>query len=57
VGVRILLDVLNATTQLYLTQRDLKQARYAVLLSGLRLKATTAALTDEDVAAVNALLQ
>lgn len=57
VGVRILLDVLNATTQLYLTQRDLKQARYAVLLSGLRLKATTAALTDEDVAGVNALLQ
>lgn len=57
VGVRILLDVLNATTLLYSTQRDLKQARYNVLLSGLRLKATTAALGEEDLASVNALLQ
>ncbi|MEG0822248.1 MAG: TolC family outer membrane protein [Burkholderiaceae bacterium] len=57
VGVRILLDVLNATTQLYATQRDLKQARYSVLLSGLKLKATTASLADTDLTAVNALLQ
>lgn len=57
VGVRILLDVLNATTQLYATQRDLKQARYNVLVSGLKLKATTAALGEEDLAKVNALLQ
>ncbi len=57
VGVRILLDVLNATTQLYATQRDLKQARYNVLLSGLRLKATTASLADTDLAAVNTLLK
>ena len=38
VGVRIQLDVLNATTQLVSTQRDLKQARYNFLLSGLGLK-------------------
>jgi len=57
VGVRILLDVLNATTQLYQTQRDLKQARYNVLLNGLRLKATTASLSEPDLAAVNGLLQ
>ena len=56
VGVRILLDVLNATTQLVQTQRDLKRARYDFLLAALRLKASTAALTDEDVAGVNALL-
>ena len=56
VGVRIQLDVLNATTQLVQTQRDLKRARYDFLLSALRLKASTAALGDEDLAAVNALL-
>jgi outer membrane protein len=56
VGVRILLDVLNATTQLVQTQRDLKRARYDFLLAGLRLKAATGALTDEDVAGISGLL-
>jgi outer membrane protein len=56
VGVRILLDVLNATTQLVGTQRDLKQARYTFLLSGLNLKASAGALTEDDLRAVNALL-
>ena len=56
VGVRILLDVLNAQTQLLQTQRDLKRARYDFLLAALRLKASTGALTDEDVIGVNALL-
>jgi len=56
VGVRIQLDVLNATTQLIATQRDLKRARYAFLLSGLNLKASVGALTEEDLRAVNALL-
>ena len=41
VGVRILLDVLNATTQLVQTQRDLKRARYDFLLAALRLKASS----------------
>ena len=49
--------MLNATTQLVQTQRDLKRARYDFLLAALRLKASTAALTDEDVAGVNALLE
>jgi outer membrane protein len=57
VGVRIQLDVLNATTQLVQTQRDLKRARYDFLLSALRLKASSGALGEEDVAAVNALLE
>ncbi|HTN49404.1 MAG TPA: TolC family outer membrane protein [Burkholderiaceae bacterium] len=56
VGVRILLDVLNATTQLVQTQRDLKRARYDFLLAAMRLKASNGSLTDEDVAAVNRLL-
>ncbi len=56
VGVRIQLDVLNATTQLVSTQRDLKQARYNFLLSGLSLKASTGALVEDDLRAINALL-
>ena len=56
VGVRIQLDVLNATTQLVQTQRDLKRARYDVLLAGLRLKSAAGTLGDTDIAAVNALL-
>jgi outer membrane protein len=56
VGVRILLDVLNAQTQLLQTQRDLKRARYDFLLAALRLKASSGSLTDEDVIGVNALL-
>jgi outer membrane protein len=56
VGVRILLDVLNATTQLVSTQRDLKRARYDFLLSGLGLKAAVGALSEDDLKAVNALL-
>jgi outer membrane protein len=56
VGVRILLDVLNATTQLVQTQRDLKRARYDFLLAALRLKASSAALTEDDIAGINALL-
>jgi len=55
-GVRIQLDVLNATTQLVQTQRDLKRARYDFLLSALQLKAAAATLTEEDVVAMNGLL-
>lgn len=56
VGVRINLDVLNATTQLFNTQRDLKKARYDFLVNGLRLKSAVGALDDKDVEALNALL-
>ena len=56
VGVRIQLDVLNATTQLVQTQRDLKRARYDFLLSALRLKAATGTLGEDDLRGVNALL-
>lgn len=56
VGVRIALDVLNATTQLFTTQRDLKKARYDFLLNGLRLKSAAGELDDPDVQAINGLL-
>jgi outer membrane protein len=56
VGVRINIDVLNAENQLYVTRRDLAKAELDTLLSQLRLKAATAALGEEDVMAVNALL-
>jgi outer membrane protein len=57
VGVRINLEVLNATTQLYLTQRDLKKSRYDFLVFGMRLKSAVGALEDKDVEAINALLE
>lgn len=56
VGVRINLDVLNANTQLYTTQRDLKKARYDFLVSGLRLKSAAGSLDDRDVESINVLL-
>jgi outer membrane protein len=56
VGVRINIDVLNAQQQLYTTQRDLAKARYDTIVNSFRLKAATGSLTEEDVAAVNALL-
>ena len=56
VGVRVNLDVLNAQTQLFTTQRDLSKARYDVLLAGLRLRQAAGTLQPADVSAVNALL-
>ncbi|QPF74491.1 TolC family outer membrane protein [Roseateles sp. DAIF2] len=56
VGVRVNLDVLNAQTQLYTTQRDLAKARYDTVLTGLRLRQASGQLKPEDVAAVNQLL-
>ncbi|MFG6448212.1 TolC family outer membrane protein [Roseateles sp. BYS180W] len=56
VGVRVNLDVLNAQTQLYTTQRDLARARYDVLLNALKLRQAAGALTAEHVAALNELL-
>lgn len=56
VGVRINLDVLNATTQLFATQRDLKKARYDFLVNGLRLESSVGALDERDIQALNTLL-
>lgn len=56
VGVRTAADVLNAQQQVYNAKRDLAQARYAYLLSDLRLKAAIGRLGEADLQAVDALL-
>jgi len=56
VGVRINIDVLNAQQQLYVTQRDLAQARYNTLLNSLRLKSAAGILQEEDLIQINTLL-
>jgi outer membrane protein len=57
VGIRINIDVLNAQQQLYSTKRDLAKARYDTLMNGLRLKAAAGTLTENDLVAINVLLQ
>jgi len=56
VGVRINIDVLNAQQQLFSTMRDLSKARYDTLLNGLKLKAASGTLAEEDLEVVNRLL-
>jgi outer membrane protein len=56
VGVRVNLDVLNAQTQLFQTQRDLARARYDVIVGGLRLRQASGQLSANDLTAVNQLL-
>jgi len=57
VGVRINIDVLNAQSQLADAIQQLSRARYDTLLAQLRLKAAVGALGEEDVLAINALLE
>ena len=56
VGVRVNLDVLNAQTQLFTTQRDLARARYDVLVNTLRLRQASGQLAPLDIDQVNRLL-
>lgn len=56
VGIRINIDVLNAQQQLTTTQQNLSKARYNTLLNGLKLKAATGSLTEQDIDTVNELL-
>lgn len=48
-GVRINLDLLNARQQLFTSQRDLAQARYAFLLAQLRVKSAVGGLDVDEV--------
>ncbi len=57
VGERINIDVLNAQQQLFSTRRDLAKARLETLSAQLRLKATAGSLNQEDVAAINGMLE
>jgi len=53
-GVRINLDLLNAQQQLYISQRDLAQARYQYLLGLLRMRSAAGTLDDSAVREVAA---
>jgi outer membrane protein len=57
VGTLINLDVLIALDALFTTRATLYKARYDTILNALKLKGQAAALTDQDLVAVNALLQ
>lgn len=56
VGVRINIDVLNAQSQLYDTRQKLVKSRLDTLAALLKLKAAAGTLTDDDLQAINALL-
>lgn len=56
VGVRVNLDVLNAQTQLYSTQRDLAKARHDVLVASLKLRQASGTLAPADVDNVDKLI-
>ena len=55
-GVRINLDVLNAQQQLYAALRDLARARYDTVMAGLRLRAASGVLSEQDLQTINMLL-
>lgn len=56
VGVRINLDVLNAQSQLFQSQKDLTHARYQLLLGLLQLRQAAGNLRMQDVHTINAVL-
>ncbi|CAN5494096.1 TolC family outer membrane protein [soil metagenome] len=56
VGLRVNIDVLNAQQQLFQARRDLAQARYNTLMSGLRLKQASGQLDEPDLLQLDALL-
>jgi outer membrane protein len=56
VGVRINIDVLNAQTQLYDTTQKLARARLDTLAALLKLKVAAGILGEDDVSAINTML-
>ena len=56
VGVRTVIDILNAQQQLSQTRRDLAQAKYNFILSLLRLKAASGQLSEQDITLINGWL-
>jgi outer membrane protein len=56
VGVKVNLDVLNAESQLYDTQRDAAGARYQYLVAQLKLRQAAGNLTNNDLLPIDALL-
>ncbi|KFA59726.1 outer membrane channel protein TolC [Gilliamella sp. Choc4-2] len=56
VGTRTIVDVLNATTQLYSSKRNLSDAKYNYLTSLLQLKYAVGTLTADDLVTLNNML-
>jgi outer membrane protein len=57
VGTLINIDVLIALDSVINTRSQLQQARYNTILNAIKLKAHAAALTDQDLIAINTLLR
>ena len=57
VGTRTTVDVLNARTLLYGSQRNHAQSRYDYILNSLRLKLAAGTLVQDDLRQVNGWLQ
>lgn len=57
VGVRLSIDVLNAQAQAFTARRDLTRVVVDTVLAQLSLKAAAGSLGENDVQAVNALLE
>lgn len=57
VGTRTIIDVLNATRDLYLAQRNYSVSRYDYILNYLRLKQAAGEIDEQNLAAVNRWLQ
>jgi outer membrane protein len=55
-GTRTIVDVLNATTQLYSSKRNLSDAKYNYLTSLLQLKYAVGTLTSDDLVYLNNML-
>lgn len=56
VGTRTIVDVLNATTQLYSSKRNLSDAKYNYLINLLQLKYAVGTLTANDLVYLNNML-
>ena len=56
-GVRINLDLLTAQQTLFVSQRDLAQARYAYLVAMLNMKAITEPVDREDIRGIAAFFR
>lgn len=57
VGVRVNIDVLNAQQQVSSTRRDLAKARLQTLMGQLKLKSMIGGLSEQDLSAINTLLE
>ena len=56
VGLRSLLDVLNAEQQLQSVQRDLAEARYLYLVARVRLRSLAGSNTEDSIREINGWL-